>query len=134
MCFPYDFGFIPNTKGEDGDPLDVIIISENGTFTGCSVACRIVGCIRGEQTEKNKTTVRNDRYLAIPDASLMFDKITSYKNLHPQIIEQLQFFFVHYNSLAGKHFELMGLTDAEEAYTVIKSSLNDDVVPTKEKH
>src|SRR3954468_1566922 len=80
MAFPYDFGFIPNTKGEDGDPLDAIVISEFKSFTGCLLECRIVGCIQAEQTEK-KQTVRNDRFLAIPLVSPTFGYIESIKQL-----------------------------------------------------
>jgi inorganic pyrophosphatase len=54
MVFPYDFGFIPNTKGEDGDPLDIIIISEFKSFPGCRMDCRIAGAILAEQDEKKE--------------------------------------------------------------------------------
>ena len=71
MVFPFDFGFIPNTKGEDGDPLDIIIISELKSFPGCVMKCRIIGAITAEQTEKGET-VRNDRFLAVPEVSQIF--------------------------------------------------------------
>lgn len=62
LVFPFDFGFIPKTKGEDGDPLDVVVISEIPTFPGCSMDCRIIGAITANQTEKDGETVRNDRF------------------------------------------------------------------------
>jgi inorganic pyrophosphatase len=65
MCFPYDFGFIPNTKGEDEDPIDALIISEFGTFPGCKIECRLIGALLAEQTEKNKV-IRNDRFFFVP--------------------------------------------------------------------
>src|SRR4051812_11882412 len=65
MVFPFDFGFIPDTKGEDGDPLDIIVISELTSFPGCVMRCRVIGAIEANQTEEDKT-VRNDRFLAIP--------------------------------------------------------------------
>lgn len=46
LVFPYDFGFIPNTKGEDGDPLDIIVLSEHALFPGCIVECKIIGSIK----------------------------------------------------------------------------------------
>jgi inorganic pyrophosphatase len=135
MCFPYDFGFIPRTRGEDGDPLDIIIISESASFTGCAIKCRVIGCINGRQIEQDKTEEKNDRYLAVPDVSAFFEKVKSYKDLDPKIIEQLQFFFVHYNELAGKHFELLGLKNAKEAYKAIKSSINKNRMDgAKKKH
>lgn len=48
MVFPFDFGFIPVTKGGDGDPLDIIIISEFKSFPGCAMECRIIGAITAE--------------------------------------------------------------------------------------
>ena len=55
MVFPYDFGFIPDTKGEDGDPLDVLVLSEFKTFPGCMMDCRLLGAIVASQTEKSVT-------------------------------------------------------------------------------
>src|ERR1700744_2934939 len=66
MVFPFDFGMIPDTKGEDGDPLDIIIVSESGTFTGCYIECRIIGALKAEQTERDGKTMRNDRLMGVP--------------------------------------------------------------------
>jgi len=120
MVFPFDFGFIPNTKGEDGDPLDIIIISELKSFPGCAMDCRIIGGILAKQTEKNKT-VRNDRFLAIPEASQMFAEVKSIEDLPNDIIEQLENFFVNYNDEAGKKFTPLKNIEAKEAYKLIKS-------------
>src|SRR3954471_7721851 len=54
MVFPYDFGFIPRTKGEDGDPLDVLVLMDVSTCPGCIIESRIIGLIQAEQTEKNE--------------------------------------------------------------------------------
>src|SRR3954471_7423727 len=67
MVFPFDFGFIPDTKGGDGDPLDVIAISEITSFPGCCMDCRIIGALKVNQTERNGITTRNDRFLAVPE-------------------------------------------------------------------
>src|ERR1700743_1350286 len=83
MVFPYDFGFIPKTKGEDGDPLDVIVISEFNSFPGVIIKCRIIGGIKAEQsTDKDKKKmIRNDRFLAIPKCSNIFQKIEKMADL-----------------------------------------------------
>jgi len=60
MSFPYDFGFIPSTRGEDGDPVDVLLLSDVPSFPGCIIPARLIGVIEAEQTEGEKT-VRNDR-------------------------------------------------------------------------
>src|SRR5690242_13721214 len=63
--FPFDFGSIPGTLAEDGDPLDVLLISEAASFPGCLITGKLIGTICGDQTEKNET-IRNDRLLAVP--------------------------------------------------------------------
>jgi inorganic pyrophosphatase len=119
MVFPFDFGFIPNTKGEDGDPLDIIIISELKSFPGCVMDCRIIGGITAKQTEKGKT-VRNDRFLAVPAVSQFFSKVESIENLPKDIIEQIEKFFMNYNELADKKFKPLKRIDAAKALKLIK--------------
>src|SRR5262245_41292422 len=64
MSFPHDFGFIPATRGEDGDPLDVLLLMDEPSFVGCVVPARLIGVLEAEQTEDGKT-VRNDRLVAV---------------------------------------------------------------------
>ena len=61
--FPYDLGFVPSTRADDGDALDVLVLMDAPAFTGCLVTVRMLGVIEAEQTEKGKT-VRNDRLIA----------------------------------------------------------------------
>ena len=89
MTFPFDFGLIPDTKGEDGDPLDIIVIAEFESFAGCMMDCRIIGGIKAEQTEKDGKTLRNDRFIGIPAVSALFAEINSTEDLPKKIIDQL---------------------------------------------
>ena len=57
-CFPYDFGFIPSTRAEDGDPVDVLVLTEEPAFAGCVLPVRLLGVIEAEQTEGGKTVPR----------------------------------------------------------------------------
>jgi len=123
MSFPYDFGFIPNTKGGDGDPLDAIVISEFKTFTGCLVECRIVGCIQAEQTEK-KQTVRNDRYIAIPLVSETFGYVDDIKDMPKSIITELEYFFINYNKIEGKKFNPIKNISGKDAMKLINKQKN----------
>jgi inorganic pyrophosphatase len=54
MALPYDFGFLPSTKGGDGDPLDVLVLMDEPAFPGCVLKCRVIGVIEGEQGNKKK--------------------------------------------------------------------------------
>ncbi|HMG83849.1 MAG TPA: inorganic diphosphatase [Ferruginibacter sp.] len=58
MVFPYDFGFIPDTKGEDGDPLDVLVFSEFCSFPGCMIECRLIGGIKAEQSKEADSKIK----------------------------------------------------------------------------
>src|SRR5438105_9094463 len=75
LAFPFDFGFIPDTKGGDGDALDVIVLNDEALFSGCLVAARLIGIIEAEQTHAGKTS-RNDRLIAVATKSRAFGKIT----------------------------------------------------------
>src|ERR1051325_6673502 len=51
MSFPYDFGFVPHTQAEDGDPLDVLVLTDAALFPGCLLDCRMIGVIELKQKE-----------------------------------------------------------------------------------
>ena len=52
MSFPYDFGFVPSTEADDGDPVDVLVLMDEPAFPGCVLTCRPIGVIEGEQGDK----------------------------------------------------------------------------------
>jgi inorganic pyrophosphatase len=125
MVFPYDFGFIPGTEGEDGDPLDVIVISEFNSFPGVIIRCRIIGAIKAEQS-KDKAShkmIRNDRYLAIPKCSNIFEDVEKMADLPKQITKDLEEFFVDYNKLEGKKFKALEKMGPREAQHLISDQL-----------
>jgi inorganic pyrophosphatase len=125
MVFPYDFGFIPKTKGEDGDPLDVIVISEFNSFPGVIIKCRIIGGIKAEQSEEkgSKTMIRNDRFLAIPQCSNIFQDIEKMADLPKQLTDGLEEFFIDYNKLEGKKFKALEKMGPREAQHLIEEQL-----------
>src|SRR3978361_1030203 len=92
LVFPFDFGMIPGTKGDDGDPLDIIVISESATFPGCMIECRIIGALQAEQTERDGKKIRNDRFLGVPVVSQVFPHIKELEQLPDNILNQLEHF------------------------------------------
>lgn len=124
MFFPFDFGFIPGTTGGDGDPLDVIMISEFATFPGCSVECRIVGAFLVSQAEssKSKKTIRNDRFIAIPVASGVYKNVQTLKELPRQLVSELEAFFSNYIALEGKSINVEKSIPAKEALKLIEQN------------
>ena len=125
MVFPYDFGFIPKTEGEDGDALDVIVISEFNSFPGCIVKCRVIGAIKAEQSKEQdgNKMIRNERFLAIPKLTNIFQEVKKMEDLPGQIIDQLEEFFVDYNKLEGKKFKALAKLAPGEAYRLIEEQL-----------
>ncbi|TDQ08068.1 inorganic diphosphatase [Pedobacter metabolipauper] len=123
LSFPFDFGSIPGTVGGDGDPLDIIVISEITGFPGCLINCRIIGVLQVEQTERDGETMRNDRYIGIPDVSQLFSETNDLSDLPEAILNQLEAFFKNYNEQAGKEFRVIKRLNAKEAASVIKPLL-----------
>jgi inorganic pyrophosphatase len=105
--FPLDFGFIPNTIGEDGDPLDVIIVSDSPFFPGCIVECRVVGVLVVKQKEKKAKAVRNDRFIAVPSNSLNFSNVRDIRDINKRLLNEVVHFFEYYNEMEGKKVQLI---------------------------
>ena len=120
LVFPFDFGMIPGTKGEDGDPLDIIVVSELNTFPGCLVDVRVVGAIQAEQTERDGTTERNDRFLGVPVVSQLFTDVNDIDDLPENILNQVESFFKNYNKQAGKVFKVVKRLSAKKALKVLR--------------
>jgi inorganic pyrophosphatase len=121
MKFPYDFGFVPQTKDQDGDPTDVLLLMDEPAFTGCVVESRVVGVIQAEQTDDDGT-VRNDRVLAVASHSHIHADIKQPKDLNSRMIKELEDFFVAYNNARGTKFKLLGVKGADTAIKLIKKT------------
>jgi inorganic pyrophosphatase len=115
MVFPYDFGFFPGTKSDDGDPLDVLILSDESTFPGCQIDCRLIGLIRARQKDADGTEHRNDRLIAVAEASVLFASVKELADLEPKVLEQIEDFFVNYQKVRDVEVKLMGRGGAEQA-------------------
>jgi inorganic pyrophosphatase len=104
MVFPYDFGFVPSTLGEDGDPLDVLLLMDEPTFVGCQLEARLVGVIEARQSEEGES-FRNDRLIAVATEAQAFRRIRKISDLDPRLLKQIERFFAEYNEQRGKKFE-----------------------------
>lgn len=116
--FPFDFGFIPSTRGQDGDPLDVIIVMDEPAFPGCIVESRVVGVIEAEQTE-GKKTFRNDRLIAVAVESPRHGAIRSIDDLNERLVSDIEHFFESYNKQRGRVFKPISRKGAEGAKKLI---------------
>jgi inorganic pyrophosphatase len=124
MVFPYDFGFVPQTLGGDGDPLDVLVLMDEPAFPGCALLTRLIGVIEGEQTTKEKVT-RNDRLIAVAETTHMYAKLRRLKDVPKQTVKEIEEFFVNYHKLQGKKFKPLGRKGPKSAFELIAKGRRD---------
>src|SRR5437868_14956126 len=103
MMFPFDFGFIPSTLGEDGDPLDILVLLDAPAHVGCLIEVRVIGVIQAEQTEDGKTE-SNDRLLGVAIHSYDHEELKTIEDVSKTLLSQLEEFFVSYNKQRGETF------------------------------
>src|SRR5437764_12866702 len=107
LSYPYDWGFIPSTKAEDGDPLDVLILHDAQTYPGIVLRCRPVGILEVEQRSKGKKE-RNDRVFAVPDRSPLETDRKDIRNLPSQARDDFEQFLRATNALENKELKFPG--------------------------
>ena len=117
--FPFDFGSIPGTVGEDGDPLDALVLMDEPAFCGCLIESRLVGVIEAEQSEDGKTE-RNDRLIAVAAKSPTHAEVKSLSDLSPTLIKEIEHFFISYNQERGKKFRPIGRFGPKRAEQLVK--------------
>ncbi len=122
LVFPFDFGFIPGTKGEDGDPFDILVLSEYESFPGCLVDVRIAGCLTAVQT-LGKHSFRNDRFIGILEQSSAYDRIMSIEELPSALIDSIKLFFTTYLQAEGKTVHWENDMNALQAIEVINKAV-----------
>lgn len=121
MSFPYDFGFIPGTRGEDGDPIDVVLVADEPTFPGCVVPARLIGVLEAEQTE-NGDTIRNDRLVAVIETPFNPAEYHSLQEMSVQRLEEIEQFFVAYNRMEGRKFKPLARRGADGAKQLLRKA------------
>jgi inorganic pyrophosphatase len=121
MSFPYDFGFVPSTLAEDGDPLDVLVLMDEPGRTGCLVECRIIGAICGEQSDGGKR-MRNDRLIGVAIPSHTHSNLKKIDDLNPSLLREIDNFFVNYHQQYGNKFKVVGHCGPKEALKMIKKA------------
>ncbi len=124
MAFPLSFGFIPSTRADDGDPVDVMVLHDESIPVGTLVSIRLLGVIEGRQTEHGKT-VRNDRIVAVTTCSHEYERVKDIEQLGKKFLDHLTQFWVNYNALKGKGFDIGGVHGPEHASHLIKKASKD---------
>ncbi len=120
--FPFDFGFVPSTKGGDGDALDVLVLLDEPAFVGCLIETRLIGVIEAEQTEQGETT-RNDRLIGIATTARNHKGVRSLGQLHENLIAEIEHFFISYNEIKGKVFTPLRRGGPQRARSLVEEGV-----------
>ncbi len=121
MRYPGNYGFIPHTLSEDGDPCDVVVCNTRAIVPGAVIACRPVGVLLMEDEAGS-----DEKILAVPAAKLTrrYERVTNYTDLPDITLEQVRHFFEHYKDLEpGKWVKVTGFGDAEKAKALILEAM-----------
>ena len=112
--YPGDYGFIPSTLGDDGDPLDVLVLVDTPSFPGCLMEVRPIGCLemidQGEGDEK---------ILCVGADNPRYKDVANYSQIYPHILKEITHFFSIYKDLENKSVEVRGWRDAAYARALI---------------
>lgn len=123
LMFPFDFGFIPSTLGDDGDPLDVMVLMDVPAHVGCLMQIRVIGIIEARQTQDGKTE-RNDRLLGVAVHSYDHEKLNNIEDVSKTLLDQVEAFFVSYNLQRGKKFNITGTGGPKKALKCLKVGMD----------
>lgn len=121
MRYPGNYGFVPHTLSDDGDPVDVLVPNERPIFPGAVMNCRPIGVLRMEDEAGN-----DEKLLAVPSSHLTkrYESIRTYSDLPDITLRQIEHFFGHYKDLErNKWVKLVGWGDADEAQDVISQAI-----------
>jgi inorganic pyrophosphatase len=121
MRYPGNYGFIPHTLSDDGDPCDVVVTNTRAIAPGAIMSCRIVGVLRMEDEAGG-----DEKLIAVPSAKLTrrYDHVMDYTDLPDITLRQIEHFFAHYKDLEpGKWVKILGWGDAAMARTLVEAAI-----------
>jgi inorganic pyrophosphatase len=122
MRYPGNYGFIPHTLSDDGDPCDVLIANQRGIVPGAVIAVRPVGVFK-----MNDESGGDEKIIAVPVSRLTrrYEKVQSYRDLPDITLQQIEHFFQHYKDLEpNKWVKVLGWGDKEEAERLVVEAID----------
>ena len=125
LAYPYDWGFISSTKGEDGDPLDALVLHDAATTPGLVLKCKIIGVLEVVQTEGGKHAIRNDRLIAVPRHSRREQADHDARDLPKPVRSAIEKFFVATDELESKELKFLGWKGPKTGERLIEKAAKD---------
>lgn len=122
MYYPCNYGFVPNTLSQDGDPVDVMVVGRHAVAVGCVMRCRPIGVLMMEDEAGI-----DEKILAVPHPKLhpFYDDVAVHTDLPNTLLQQIEHFFGHYKDLEpGKWVKVTGWGDAEAAGLLIQQAID----------
>lgn len=116
--YPYDYGFVPNTLADDGDPLDGMVLIDQPTFPGCIIAARPIGML-----EMIDGGDRDEKILCVPDKDPRYAGVKSLKDVSPHRLEEIAEFFRSYKNLEKKVTEIRGWQDVDKVMPLVEQCI-----------
>ncbi len=121
VSYPFDWGFVPGTLGEDGDPIDALALHECGTYPGVILTCSPLGVVDVEQKSK-KGHIANPRLILRPLWYQRMDAIEAAPELPKTLREQLEQFFISATFFTGKDAKIKGWQGPKTALSLIREA------------
>ena len=124
MIYPANYGFIPHTLSGDGDPCDVLVVTNIPVIAGSVIKCRPIGALLMEDESG-----QDEKIIAVPIDKInpFYKNINSLKDFPNILLEQIEHFFAHYKDLEkGKWVKIIKWVDKEEAEQLIRQSINNE--------
>jgi inorganic pyrophosphatase len=116
--YPGDYGFIPQTLAEDGDPLDILVMVNEPTFSGCLIEARVIGLFRMKDRGVNDFKI-----LGVPNKDPLFAEYRNLRDAPSHFLREVEHFFATYKQLEGVTIETMGWATAQDAIVEVKASI-----------
>jgi inorganic pyrophosphatase len=116
--YPGDYGFIPQTLAEDHDPLDILVMVNEPTFSGCLIEARIVGIFKMRDKSQNDFKI-----LAVPNKDPLFDAMRKLEDVPKHFLREVEHFFSTYKQLEGVQIEALGWSSHEDGATEVRSCI-----------
>lgn len=116
--YPGDYGFIPQTLADDGDALDVLVMVNDATFSGCLIESRVVGMFRMRDRGNHDYKI-----LAVPHRDPLFAEYRDLADVPRHFLREVEHFFTTYKQLEGVQVESLGWLNADAAMEEVKASI-----------
>jgi inorganic pyrophosphatase len=122
VAYPYDWGFVPGTRADDGDPLDAMVLHEASTYPGVVLSCRVLGMVALTQRGSGRNRERNHRIIALPTFNERLGDVRDHTRLPARMRAEIEQFFATATFFTGKDVKLEGWRSGKVAEAFIRAS------------